>query len=312
MVDSVSSVKGCASESSSCSPVFAAVVLHYLSSELTKQCIASLQNLDMTGGTLKIVIVDNASSNESGEELRKLYVGDDSVHVLLNEENLGFSIANNKGFEYAIRTWNPDAVLVLNNDVQIAQEDFCDVLQKELLRRDVYVISPDVYVPRTGEHQSPLREQPLSIEDTDRLMAHYQSILDGSKQRTLKYRLKKYAIVRYMLNLRAKWYKRKRDQSYRTERLNVVPSGATLIFTRRFIETGELPFVPATFLYYEEDILALRCKRNGWDILYCPDLQVLHLHEGATNVVAPTQKEKELFIAKHYYDSLSILRECYG
>lgn len=292
-------------------PIFAAVVLHYLSTDLTRECIASLQNLDRPDIELKIVVVDNASPNGSGEELQNLYASDENVHVLINEKNLGFSAANNKGFEYAVATWHPTAILVLNNDIQIVQEDFMIVLQSLLHQNDVYVISPDVYAPRIDAHQSPIRSDVLKPIEIRERIEYCRRVLDGTERRSLKGRIKALPGVRRLLELRNERRKRRKNESTRQPRWNVVPSGAVLVFSKRFIKAGEPPFDPVTFLYYEEDILALKCERNGWGIRYSPELRVLHLHEGTTGKLTVSDEEKERFIAKHYLDSLSILLCCY-
>ena len=48
------------------------LILHYNATEITKKCVTSIQNLD-GGKDAIIIIVDNASSNGSGQELLEEY-----------------------------------------------------------------------------------------------------------------------------------------------------------------------------------------------------------------------------------------------
>jgi GT2 family glycosyltransferase len=75
------------------------VILHYLAKEETINCVSSIKEKVGTEDYL-IVIVDNASSNGSGNELLEKYENDSKVKVLINRENLGFAKGMNVGFQY--------------------------------------------------------------------------------------------------------------------------------------------------------------------------------------------------------------------
>ena len=52
--------------------MFVFIILHYLAEDMTKECVKYIQNhLDMN--RIRIVIVDNASSNGSGARLKQFY-----------------------------------------------------------------------------------------------------------------------------------------------------------------------------------------------------------------------------------------------
>ena len=74
------------------------LILHYNATEITKKCVTSILNLDGGKDTI-IIIVDNASSNGSGQKLLEEYQKTEQVQVVLAKENLGFSRGNNLGYQ---------------------------------------------------------------------------------------------------------------------------------------------------------------------------------------------------------------------
>lgn len=102
----VSSVSGGAT------PVYA-VVLNWNGLEDTCACVASLERV--TDPPLRIVIVDNGSSDGSGETLAREF----SRHtVLLRPDNGGYAAGNNTGIRHALDA-GAEFVLVLNNDTTV-------------------------------------------------------------------------------------------------------------------------------------------------------------------------------------------------
>lgn len=69
-----------------------------------------LQDLSHIQGDIEIVVVDNASSDET-----KNYSGGDRVRVVRNEENLGFARGCNIGYEKS----SGQSVMFLNNDIRV-------------------------------------------------------------------------------------------------------------------------------------------------------------------------------------------------
>ena len=90
------------------------VILHYRAIDSTVMCTDSIKKLD---GENHIVIVDNASPDDTGHKLREKYLNDPDVTVLVNGENAGFARGNNLGVRWAWENLKPDFTVVLNNDV---------------------------------------------------------------------------------------------------------------------------------------------------------------------------------------------------
>lgn len=91
------------------SPVLSILLVFYNQAHLSLMCLRTLlENADVP---FELIVVDNASSDRTGELLDRL----DNVKSVRNEENLGFVKAVNQGAKLA----EADFLLLLNNDAFI-------------------------------------------------------------------------------------------------------------------------------------------------------------------------------------------------
>ena len=100
------------------------VLLNYNSYEDTKDCIDSL--LKCNKPVFDIVLVDNASSDNSLEKLRALYP---QIQYIESKINKGFAGGCNLGIQYAYDQ-GADYVLLLNNDT-VVDPNFLEALVTE-------------------------------------------------------------------------------------------------------------------------------------------------------------------------------------
>ena len=90
-----------------------AVVLNWKRPDDTIACVDSLRASDPAP---EVIVVDNASGDDSLERLRAA-----GIDPIAHERNDGYAGGNNVGIRRALEG-DPDAVLVLNNDVVVAPE----------------------------------------------------------------------------------------------------------------------------------------------------------------------------------------------
>ncbi|MSY45213.1 MAG: glycosyltransferase, partial [Actinobacteria bacterium] len=74
-------------------PAWAAVVVNFDAGRCLVDCVATLL-LDTSAGVFEIIVVDNASTDDSISQLRQTWP---DVKVILSERNLGYSGAANLG-----------------------------------------------------------------------------------------------------------------------------------------------------------------------------------------------------------------------
>lgn len=104
------------------------VILNYLAYWETEKCITSIMNKQLK--ISNIVIVDNASDNESYRVLSQKYSDVGNIKVLHAHRNYGFAKGNNIGIRYARTVLGADYVLLLNSDIVITDEQYLDKLLK--------------------------------------------------------------------------------------------------------------------------------------------------------------------------------------
>lgn len=96
------------------------IVVNYNKYEDTFACAESLLRTNATEA-YHIVIVDNASTNDSWERLQELK-DNRKITLLLAEENKGYCAGNNIGIRYAMSDSSADYVWILNPDTLVAPD----------------------------------------------------------------------------------------------------------------------------------------------------------------------------------------------
>lgn len=288
-------------------------ILHYKTESLTSACIKSILELETPDGfDISVVVIDNASNNGSMEILENEFFNEARVSFLRSEENLGFSRANNRAYEYARDVLSAKWIVVLNNDTVIRQKDFvAAMLSVYASGEEPFVVGPDIFVERKGVHQNPAS---ITLPTREEVQRRQQGLID-ERDGNLKGKRALRVRARNMLesNRAGVWLLERARRHYvataewKTSRQNCVLHGAAYIFTEKFVETGELPFEPTTFLYHEEEILAVRCMNNNWLTRYDCRLQVIHYDDGSTETEFGVNERKRRFVQSNQIKSAQVL-----
>lgn len=260
------------------------VVLHYMAEDMTIRSVDKLLDT-FQDKNIRIVIVDNASSNGSGNELAKYYKNVSNVDVVLVKENVGFARGNNIGYRYIKEKFKPEFIIIMNNDVLINQKNFLNLID-EIYNRTLFgVLGPDIYCPITKLHQNPSRLQSLTCAQI-------------KAEIRLREKMSKYFALYYYKHLTLGRLKRRvlytppSRIDWKNEAENVVLHGACYILSENFINKRQDAFNPDTFLYFEEDILHTECLREQIKMVYSPLLRVEHLEDVSTDFVFKSNYKK--------------------
>ena len=280
---------------------FSFVILHYQAIEETLNCVKSIKK--NVKGNYSIIIVDNASPNNSGFILNEKYKGDPLIHCILSNENLGFAKGNNLGFNYAKHNLNSDFIICLNNDTLILQNNFTKKVVQEFNKSKCAVIAPLVYL-KSGMIQNfntklkSLSEYQMELKKWELLdESLFNPIL--SKKTQL---LNKLGLFGRFLRILKQCLTR--QNAKRKE--NVLLHGCFLIFTPTYIRKFE-GFDNRTFMFREEELLYIRLKKSNLLSVYNPKIKIIHLEDAATNKTYKTNDEKIRFLQKNQVMSLKIL-----
>ncbi len=118
-------------------PLVSVVILTHNNWQFSNACLNSLiQYSDYPN--YEIVVVDNASTDESREELAKLEQQEPRLRVILNERNIGFSAGNNVGIKAA----KGEYVILLNNDTYVTRGWIRGLIRPMQLNSEIGLVGP--------------------------------------------------------------------------------------------------------------------------------------------------------------------------
>ena len=287
------------------------VVLHYKNIEETIKCIESLRRTAASNSIF--IVVDNGSGDNSGERLKARYSSLTQCEIILLPKNLGFSKGNNAGYNLAKEKYNPDYIVVTNNDVVFYQKDFEKKIIEVFNRTKFHVLGPDVYIPRHQDHQSPLFKRGITIDELNielKEYRYYQQNPEEFEKRLRIHALKNMLCSKSRLINWAYGKIRGKDSlNYRKEYEGVGLQGSCLIFSTLFINKEDKAFDPEPFLYEEEEFLFYRCKQKGYKMVYTPEIGIRHEEGASFNYGDRSNIEKLKFMLRHHVKAREQLME---
>lgn len=118
-------------------PLVSVIVLTYNNLELTQACLKSLI-LSTDYPNLEIIVVDNASTDDTAQYLKEFEHQNVNVRVILNDSNLGFAAGNNIGLAAA----KGDYLVILNNDTVVTKGWVLTLLRHLQIDSTIGLIGP--------------------------------------------------------------------------------------------------------------------------------------------------------------------------
>ncbi len=116
------------------------IILSWNTKELLWQCLTSLRQSLEGKSQNEIIVVDNASTDQSVQMVRQSFP---KVKLILNQENLGFAKGNNQG----IKVSRGEYIMLLNSDTVVkkgAIEKLVDFLDEH---PDIAIVGPKLLNP---------------------------------------------------------------------------------------------------------------------------------------------------------------------
>lgn len=272
---------------------FGIIILNYFSYQETINCIESFSEADRNDFKVFYVIVDNGSSNESYKVLKEHYKTRDDVSVIKLEQNVGFAKGNNEGYKYMKKKYNCDYYIFSNSDILVPNNIFswiCTTYEKN----NCDILGPDIYAPKLGIHQNPIKK--------------YTQIPMVVDIKIAKKRIEKFLIRKFHVILKAK--KNQNVVQGNKEQVYDCPvHGSFIITNNKIFEYYEDFFDNQTFLYMEEYLLYLRCKKNGIRTLVSLDGQVTHLQGKSTDTSMSSVENKKINRLNREFASMIIYKK---
>jgi GT2 family glycosyltransferase len=263
----------------------------------TIECIESINKLKINKG-YSIIVVDNASMSNEDVKLIKKYTKD----IVLLKENVGFANGNNIGCKYAIDKYNPDFLIVINNDTLILQSDFVGRIYSCYKKTKFDILGPKILTDG-GESVNPfpayktLDEIRYNIAKSKKLIKIYQNPF-------LRNLLNIYMTLKKII------IKPVHLENGKYSMMNVALHGCALIFSKKYYKKYSDVFYSGTFLYHEEEFLEYRREKDNLITYYDSDIEIFHKEGSSLDMNFNKSKYKKLiFRNKYIIDSLSKLEE---
>lgn len=216
----------------------AVILVNYNGKQYNEACIESL--LKQRGGSeTKIVIVDNASRDDSMQIIEKRFGGDSRIETICLDDNYGFSYANNVGIRRAME-WRADYVLLLNNDTE-AEENLFSELLACADRHPNSMVAPKIYY---SDRRNVIWSAGGAVSPIIRKVRHIGLDQEDAGQFEQEHRIG-------------------------------FATGCSLLLPRTVIDRAGL-LDERFFLYYEDTEYCFRLQKMGIEIWYCPQARLYH------------------------------------
>ncbi len=252
------------------------IILNYNTADDTVKYVNKIKNYSVLD---KIIVVDNLSSeNNCMEKLNKLK--NDKIHVIRAEKNGGYSYGNNFGMKYLNDLKEEfDYIIISNPDIEVTEEAIKKCVEFLEKNKKAAVCAPKMI----DSNQNPVRRSSWKIR---------KPLIDMINSTRLT-------------EILFWWTVRKGEYSfedYKKSELKVeAVSGAFFVIKFDVFEKCNF-FDENTFLFYEEDILANKIKKLGYEEYSLNNIRFTH-YESQTidKAYSYFKKIKMLQKSKMYY-----------
>ena len=221
----------------------------------------------------KIVIVDNASKDDSKEKLK--YLESDKIKLILARDNKGYAYGNNLGLKYLEKETDCTFAIISNPDIEVEESVIQELVNDLKNNPDISFIGPKVL--EFG-----------SISKGWKLPSYASELLS-----TMNY-FHKFGkkMLRY-------------EESYYQDKITPVEVIHGCFFVARLKDFKKLGYFDEnTFLYYEENILGKKAKEQKKTIALDTSVGVIHaLSKSVDKSLNKIKKYKILKQSMFYYET---------
>ena len=259
-------------------------MLNYNGHEDTIECVDSIFNKSDIKD-YQVIIVDNGSTDGSVEKI-KAWVENNNINanklfILENGSNEGYARGNNLGIRFALQNFSNEYILILNNDT-ILENGFIQPLLEVFKNEKVALASPKIIDPNKNVHWQAFLLKRLNLLTYVIFYSPLRQIFINTP-----------ISVEYII-------------SKRNDPLKVYSiQGCSMLFKAKVLEEIGL-FDEATFLGWEECIIAEKLLRHGYETYVVPKSKIFH-KDSMTHPKVFTSSERR----KIYYESETYYQKNY-
>lgn len=236
------------------------LVVSFNSAHLIDDLRKTLEQAESEGFTMRVLAVDNASTDGSGDKMRSALRCEVFIQ---NTRNVGFGRANNQLLEHV----RSDYVLLLNTDAFMSP----GAIGKSLAYLDAH--------PRCGILGARLTDADGSLQPSRRW---FPTPLTTFLRRTGLQRL-----------VPVRGARLDSDEDHAQEAECDWITGCYYLVRREVLDEIGL-FDPRFFLYCEEVDHCRRARDAGWSVVYLPSVHVVHLGGESAKSVAALSRDRQI------------------
>ncbi len=241
-------------------PTLSIIILNYNTKDLLESCLLSVKKARVGGVKLQTIVVDNASTDESVNMVKKKFPW---AELVVSKKNLGYSGGNNLGLKKA----KGDYVLFLNSDVEIKSNSLVEMVDFVNTDKRIGVVTPKVELFSGGMDPDCHRGFPTP-----------------------------WASITYFLGLEflfptSKVFGRYHMGYLDLDKAHEMDAGfGTFMFVRKAV-LNQVGSWDEKYFFYGEDLdFFYRIKEAGWKVMFYPKVLALH-HKGASSGLRKESKQ---------------------
>ncbi len=251
------------------------VIVSYNVRHFLEQCLLSVQKAIIDGLKVEVWVVDNASVDGTKEMMQAHFP---DVHFMANENNVGFSAANNQ----AIRQMNAKYVLLLNPDT-IVEEKTLKVCYDFMEHRPKAGVTGVRMIDGAGIFLPESKRSVPNLWNSFCKLFYLSDIFPKSKY-----------FSGYNLGYLPEM---------ETNKIEVLCGAFMFIRSSVLDETGLLD--EAFFMYGEDIDLSFRILQAGYEVWYYPETTIIHYKgestkKGSFNYLKTFYGAMQIYVSKHY------------
>lgn len=224
------------------------VILNYNDADTVLKLVSEIRGYQALD---RIVVVDNASTDDSAEKLRK-GLDPDKTDLICSERNGGYGAGNNLGVRYAVEQNGADHVLIANPDVLFSES--CVKALSGVLKR-----------------HAELAAAAASMKD-----AAFGNGRNGWKLHGFMGELLAMGPVCRRVFNRFLTYPESYFEGKKAVYVDAVHGSMLMVNGRKFLSAGG--YDEGIFLYQEEAVLGTRLKRAGYKTVLLLNREYIHEH----------------------------------
>lgn len=227
------------------------IIVNWNTRELLLNCIESLYKTTKQT-SLEIIVVDNASTDNSVDALQKKFP---QVHIIVNPDNFGFAKANNIGLMQSKGRF----VCLINSDVK-AMDGVLDKMYNYMkINPEIGALAPKIY---RGD---------MTVQKSCR---EFPTVRNTFCEEFLLNKL--FPAVNIFRGRDMLWMDY--DSIFEVE----VLSGCFLMIPRQVID--QVGVLDDRFFFYSEDVdWCKRIHQAGWKLLHYPGAKAIHYGQGSSS-----------------------------